>query len=441
MTQAPKATAPRNGAPRHSTTRRQFIAGTATAALAATIPGLNALAQTAPRLRAFWWGNPDRDKRTKAALDAYKAKSGTDISAEALGWGDYWTKLGTQTAGGNAPDLIQMDYRYIFEYARRDTLLALDGIAPATLNLATFADAARNSGKVDGKLYGVALGTNSKAMVYDTAMFEKVGVTALDPNWTWDDFARIAGEISKINPGKYWGSGDNSRWEQGFEHYLNQRGKLLYTLDGKAGFTRDDVAAWFDLWDKLRKSGAVAPAEIGASNTGSIDQYEISRGTAAMSFANSNQVVAFQGIAKSKLAISVFPNEKGAASGHYIKPSMLMSISSKCKMPDEAAKVINFLVNEADGVKALGIERGVPPSSVAQGLLAPDLDDLGKMQVNYVAAVTKVAVALPPPPPKGAGEIEKLMLRVADSVAFGRASVKDGAAQFFTEAESILARA
>jgi multiple sugar transport system substrate-binding protein len=63
------------------------------------------------------------------------------------------------------------------------------------------------------------------------------------------------------------------------------------------------------------------------------------------------------------------------------------------------------------------------------------------MQVNYVAAVSKVAVALPPPPPKGAGEIEKLMLRVADTVAFGKATVKDGAQQFFAEAESILARA
>lgn len=423
-------------------TRRRLVQGMAALAGTASLPGARTVhAQSGTRLRAFWWGNPDRDKRTKAALDLYKAKSGTDISAEALGWGDYWTKLGTQTAGGNAPDLIQMDYRYLFEYARRQTLLPLDSLVPKPIDLTTFADAARDCGKVDGKLYGVTLGTNSKAMVYDTGMFEKVGVKALDPAWTWDDFARIAGEISKLNPGKYWGSGDNSRWEQGFEHYLNQRGKLLYTAEGKAAFTRDDVTAWFDLWDKLRKSGAVAPAEIGATNTGAIDQYEISRGTAAMSFANSNQVVAFQGISKSKLAISVFPNLKGSPSGHYIKPAMMMSVSSKSKAPEEAAKVVNFLVNETDGVKALGIERGVPPSSIAQGLLTPDLDDLGKMQVAYVAAVTKVAVPLPPPPPKGAGEIEKLLLRVADSVAFGRTSVKDGAAQFVTEAESILARA
>jgi multiple sugar transport system substrate-binding protein len=424
--------------------RRGFVAGSLAAvgtAHPAAFGGGPAHAQSATRLRCFWWGNPDRDKRTKAVLDAYKAKSGTDISAESLGWGDYWTKLGTQTAGGNPPDLIQMDYRYLFEYARRDTLAALDKQSPKPLDLTTFSTAAQDCGKVDGKLYGVTMGLNSKAMVYDTAMFEKVGVKALDPNWTWDDFARVAGEISKLNPGKYWGSGDNSRWEQGFEHYLNQQGKVLYTPAGKAAFTRDDVAAWFDLWDKLRKSGAVAPAEIGATNTGSIDQYEISRGTAAMSFANSNQVVAFQGIAKSKLAISVFPNTKGAVSGHYIKPSMMMSVSSKSKTPEDAAKLIQFMVNDPDGVKLLGIERGVPPSSSAQALLSPDLDDLGKMQVSYVAAVTKVAVALPPPPPKGAGEIEKLLLRVADSVAFGRSSVKDGAGQFFTEAESILARA
>lgn len=424
------------------TSRRQFVSGAAAMAGAASVAGGRpAWSQSPARLRAFWWGNPDRDKRTKAALDAYKAKSGTDISAEALGWGDYWTKLGTQTAGGNAPDLIQMDYRYIFEYARRGTLLALDGLSPKPLDLTTFAPAARDCGKVDGKLYGVTMGLNSKAMVYDTAMFEKVGVKTLDPSWTWDDHARIAAEISKINPGKYWGSGDNSRWEQGFEHFLNQSGKLMYTADGKAAFTRDDVEAWFALWDKLRKSGAVAPAEIGATNTGSIDQYEISRGTAAMSFANSNQVVAFQGIHKGKLAISVFPNTKGSPSGHYIKPSMMMSVSAKTKTPEEAAKVIEFLVNDPDGVKALGIERGVPPSSKAQAQLTPDLDDLGKMQVNYVAAVTKVAVALPPPPPKGAGEIEKLLLRVADQVAFGRASIKDGATQFHTEVVSILARA
>lgn len=421
-------------------TRRNFSKGSLALGAAAMFGG-GALAQGA-RLRCFWWGNPERDRRTRAALDAYQQKAaGVQVSSESIGWGEYWTKLATQTAGGNAPDLIQMDYRYIYEYARRNTLLALESVMPKPLDLTTFSPGARDSGKVDGKLYGVTLGTNSKAMIYDTTMFEKVGVKTLDPKWTWDDMARIAAEISKLNPGKYWGTGDNSRWEQGFEHWLNQRGKFMYTEDGKANFSREEVAEWFELWDKLRKSGACAPAEVAAMNTGGIDMYEISRGQAAMSYANSNQVVAFQAINKNKLGMSVFPNLKSGPSGHYIKPAMLMSISARSKAQEEAAKVVQFMVNEEAGVKALGIERGVPGSSGAQKMIAGDLDELGKAQVDYVAEVTKVASPLPPPPPKGAGEIETLLRRVADSVAFGKQDVKAGAAQFHTEAVNVLARA
>ncbi len=418
-----------------SLTRRQIVAS-AGASMALGLGSSLSLAQTAAKLRCFWWGNPDRDKRTKALLDVYSKKSGIQIAAESAGWGDYWTKLATQTAGGNAPDLIQMDYRYLFEYARRQTLLPLDKLLP----LSDFSANDRNGGKVDGKLYGVNLGTNSKAMVYDTAMLEKVGVKTMNPNWTWSDFARITAEISKVNPGKYWGASDNSRWEQGFEQWLNQQGKSLYNADGQASFTKDDVAAWFDLWDKLRKAGSIAPADVGASNTGKVEEYEVSRGLAAMSFVNSNQIVAFQAINKNSLAISPFPREKAGTSGHYIKPSQMMSISSKSKSPEEAAKIISFMVQAPEGVKILGIERGVPCSTAARATLLPDLDALGKIQIDYVASVGKTAIPLPPPPPKGAGEIENLLRRVADSVAFGKTSIADGAAQFHAETIRVLAR-
>jgi multiple sugar transport system substrate-binding protein len=412
-------------------TRRHFVAGAA-----AAMPWFNVQAQSGTRLRCFWWGNPDRDKRTRALLEGYAKKNNLQISAESLGWGDYWTKLGTQVAGGNAPDLIQMDYRYLFEYARRDTLLALDKLLP----LPDFSANDRDGGKVDGKLYGVNLGSNSKAMVYDTAMFEKVGMKAIPADWTWDDFGRVAGEISKINPGKYWGAGDNSRWEQGLEQWLNSRGKSLYTSAGKAGFTADDVAQWFDLWDKLRKAGAVPSADVAATNNGKIEEYELTRGLAAMVMANSNQLVAFQGLNKNKLAIGVAPRVKGGSSGHYIKPSQMMSVSSKSKAPEEAAKLVNYMVTNPEGVKILGIERGVPCSAAARGLLLPEVDDLGKQQIDFISMLGKIAVPLPPPPPKGAGEIENLLKRVGDSVAFGKVSIKDGAAQFHAEAAGILDR-
>ena len=413
-------------------TRRHFIASAAIA-----MPWLHARAQSGTRLRCFWWGNPDRDKRTRNVLNTYAKSNNLQISAESLGWGEYWTKLGTQVAGGNAPDLIQMDYRYIFEYARRNTLFALDELLP----LADFSSYDRDSGKVDGKLYGVSLGSNSKALVYDTGMLQKVGLKSMPSDFTWDDFGRIAGEISKISPGKFWGSSDSSRLEQVFEQWLNSGSKLLYTADGKVGFTPDDVAAWFDLWDKFRKAGVIPPADVGATNNARVEEYEITRGLTAMSFINSNQLLAFQSLNKNKLAIAMYPRVKGGSAGHYVKPAMLMSVSAKSKAPEEAAKVINHMVTSAEGVKTLGLERGVPCSAAARALLLPEADELGKQQIEFVAMVAKGAMRLPPPPPKGAGEIENLLRRVADSVAFGRVSLKDGASQFHAECVNILARA
>jgi len=330
-----------------------------------------------------------------------------------------------------------MDYRYLFEYARRGTLLVLDKLLP----LPDFNAHDRDSGKVDGKLYAVSLGSNSKAMVYDVGVLQKVGVKTFAADLNWDDFGRIAGEISKINPGKYWGAGDGSRLEQVFEQWLISGGKSLYTVGGKAGFTPDDVTAWFDLWDKLRKADAIPPAQIGAINTGRVEEYEITRGLAATSFINSNQVVAFQALSKNKLALATYPRVKGGSSGQYVKPAMMMSVSAKSSAPEEAAKVVNYMVANPDGVKALGLERGVPCSPAARALLLPEVDELGKQQIEYVVAIGKEAVPLPPPPPKGAGEIENLLRRIADSVAFGKVSVKDGARQFHTESVSILARA
>lgn len=409
------------------------------ASAAAAAPFATVAQAQAARLRLYWWGNTDRDKRTKAAVEAYvKRANGLQIATESLPWGEYWTKLGTQTAGGNAPDLIQMDYRYIAEYARREALLPLDGVK--SIDLAGFSSAGVACGKVDGKLYGIDLGDNSKGMLYDTVMFEKVGVKPLEEQLVWDDFVKIAGEISKINPGKYWGTGDNSRWEQGYEQFLNQHGKLLYTADGKLGWGKEEIGEWLEAWDKLRKSGACAPAEVAALNSGAVDQYELPKNFAAMSYLNSNQINAMQAICKNKLGLSMYPRMKDKLSGHYVKPSQLISISARTKAAEECGKFINYIVNEPEGVKALGIERGIPAAAQARAQLSPDLDELGKTQIVYLEYVGKHGVPLPPPAPKGAGEIEQLLRKIGDSVAFGKSSVADAAKQFAAEAQSIIDR-
>ena len=82
-------------------TRRTFLgAASSVAALAAM--GRPAFAQGA-QVRHFWWGNPERDRRTFEVIDIFNGKyPDINVTGETLGFADYFTKLTTQIAGGNS---------------------------------------------------------------------------------------------------------------------------------------------------------------------------------------------------------------------------------------------------------------------------------------------------------------------------------------------------
>lgn len=419
------------------TRRRTLTTGIATATLASPI----VRAQAPQRLRMTWWGGADRARRTNEAIAAYTRRNpALRIDTDSVGWNDYWTRLATQVAGGNAPDLIQMDYRYIFEYARRNALRPLDGFMPEPLAIGDFGAANLDSGKVDGKLYGVAMGLNSTAMFYDRTAIEALGFAAPDHTTSWTQFAELAIAITKkANRRGFWGVQDAGYVEPAFEVWLRQRGKRLYDDAGKLGFARDDAAEWFDFWDKLRKSGGSVIGEVQALDKGTPETSVMTTGRAAMVFSHSNLLVAWQGVNKNKLGMTPFP--RGDKPGQYYKPSMQMSIAATAANPQEAAKVINFLATDPEAGNILQVERGVPPSARMRGAILGQLDDMAKAQVEFISLIADKVSPIPPPPPKGAGENEQLIRRVYEKISLGQSTVPAAASEFHTEAARVLERA
>jgi multiple sugar transport system substrate-binding protein len=420
--------------------RRALLTSAAAAGLSALTP---IAAQADTRLRMFWWGAKDRAERTEKANRLFEQKHpGTTIVGETLGWSDYWPRVATQVAGRNAADVLQMDYRYIFEYARRGALLPLDEFVQKQLNLGDFSAGAVDSGKVDGKIYGVSLGLNSVAFVYDRQFIETLGLK--EPSWdmTWAQIGDLAAEITKAaKRAGFSGIQDGARSEPALEVWLRQRGKPLYTDDGKAGFDEHDIADWFALWDDLRKRGGAAAPDVQALDTGEIDTSLLTQGRAAMVFANSNQLVGFQAAVKSKLAMTMYPSGgAGSKPGQYLKPAMLWSVAASSKQPKAAVEVVDFYMNDKDADLVLGVERGVPASAVMRQAVEPTLDELGKAQTQYVSFIGDKVGAIPPPPPSGAGEVQVLLRRVNEQVGFGKLSAAEGAKQFVAEAKAILAR-
>jgi multiple sugar transport system substrate-binding protein len=423
--------------------RRSVIGAGLGGAALGVLGGHPGLAQSDVRLRMFWWGSRERAERTDKVNKLYQQNNaGLTISGESLGWNDYWPRLATQTAGRNAADVLQMDYRYIFEYARRGALLPLDDYLSKALNLTDFNKATIDSGKVDGKIYGVSLGLNSTSLIYDKDIIQSLGLQA--PNWrmTWKEIGDLAAEITKAaKRDRYTGIQDGGREEPALEVWLGQRGKSLYNADGKLGFDDKDLGEWFAFWDDLRKRGGCAAADTQALDRGEIDANLLTLGKAAIGFAHSNQLVGFQALNKSKLGLSTFPDGgPGAKPGQYLKPSMLWSVSAQSKQKEAAVKLLNFFVADTEAGKLLGVERGVPPSDAVRKAVTPTLDELSQAMADYITLISDKVGPLPPPPPNGAGEVATLLRRVNEQVGFGRLSPAEGAKQFITESNAVLAR-
>ncbi|MHB2170163.1 ABC transporter substrate-binding protein [Alsobacter sp. R-9] len=424
-------------------TRRGLLAtGTGAAALALA-GGRQSWAQAQKRVRMYWWGSKERADRTIKANQAYTAaNASTAIDGETLGWGDYWPRMATQAAGRNLPDVIQMDYRYIFEYARRGALLPLDDQLGKLLQINDFGKDNIDCGRVDGKLYGINLGMNSSTVLYSKDAYAAAGLQPPTDKTTWKEFAALSAELTKAaKKDGFFGSADGGGVEPAFEGWLRMRGKDLYTPDEKLGFNADDATEWFAMWDEMRKAKACVPADVQALDKLSPESSMLTLGKAAVAFAHSNQLVAYQALTKEKLGMTMYPNVgPGSKLGHYMKPSMFWSVASTTKNPEDAAKIVNFYVTATDGAKAIGVERGVPASAATRKAISPDLDELGKAMVDYISFISDKVGALPPPPPKGAGEIQFVLKRINEEVGFGKTKVADAGKAMVTESASILAR-
>jgi len=422
--------------------RRSLLAGAAGLASLGLLGARAARAQDA-RIRLMWWGNTNRNERTAKVIELFTAANpGVGLEGESAGWDDYWTRLATQTAGGNAPDVMQMDYRYIFEYARRGVLLPLDdAMAAGTLDLSGFSEDAIAGGKVDGKTYGISLGANSGTMMVNKAAFEDAGVALPERGMTWDDYAARAAELTeKAGKRGFYGSSDGGGVEPTFECWLRQRGKALYDAEGKLGFDAGDATEWFAMWQGMRDSGACVPADLQALDQLTIETSMVTLGHAAVAFNHTNQIVGFQAVNQSPLVMVPYPTA-GADSkpGQYRKPSMFFSAYANTGVPVEAAKFVSYFINDPAATEVLGVERGVPESAAVREALSNTLDELGKAQIEFIENLGDLAGPLPPPPPAGAGEIQFALKRINEEVGFGTPP-EAGAETLVSEATAILAR-
>jgi multiple sugar transport system substrate-binding protein len=433
--------------------RRQFLIGAGGLAAAATTMGLGACAPGSRgggaqqgaggeggtvNLALAWWGNPTRHKNTEALIAAYMAANpNVKLSGQPTDGAAYWDKLATQTAGGQAPDIIQMDMNFIAEYGTRGALLDLKDV-----DVSKFVEGTVESGRINDKLVGINAGINSALIFANPKVLEKAKMDMPDDmTWTWDQMIEFGAEAAS-KAGVPFGVAALINADAMFGTLVRQHGKELFTPDG-LGFGVAEAQAWYEFMLKGVKAKAFGtPEQISEEIPKSLDQSAIVVERAALQFYNSNQLEAVSNAAGGDYLMEMLrgPSLAGKATERktWYKASMLWSASAKSQNPDAAVAWINWYANSPEAGNIERAERGIPPNAELLAAVTSNLSPAQKAVAKYINDIKPEVANTPIAPPPGGGTIADVMSRHGIDVLFERVSPAEGAQKFVDELKGNL---
>lgn len=386
-------------------------------------------------LRFAWWGSDTRHEITNKVLDLFEEQNpGITVARDFGGFDGYRDKLLTQFAGGNPPDVFQLYDEVLREFVDRGQLLDLQTVIPDPLSLDGWPDNFVESGTVDGTLGALQFGLTTQAIVWNEDLMKQYGVEVPGEGWTWDDYAKTAAAVTAASGGSVFGTTDLSGGYQAFEVWAKQKGEDYLDGDGLA-FTAKTLESYWDYWTEMRASGAATPADVTAETPTPYDIFIA--GKSASAFIMANQFGGVTSSVATPVGMTRMPGE-AKTPGQYLRTSMSIAAAANSKHPEEAAKLINFLLNNKEALAILGTERGVPANANVIEAATASLDATGKASVEMIESVRANGATPVVPAPPGAGNVNLLFAEIAQQVAFGQVTVKDGVADFMKRAPEEL---
>ncbi|MFA6844681.1 MAG: extracellular solute-binding protein [Sphaerochaetaceae bacterium] len=397
---------------------------------------------TPSEMRLAWWGNPTRDERTIKVADLYMgAHPKVKIETETTGWAGYWDKMNTQAAAASLPDLMQHDYAYMLQWVQRKQLLPLDEyVQSGVLDLSNVDASYLQPGKVDGKLYGVNLGSNAVCLTYDPAVLAKAGIPEPDSTtWTWEDFEKMALTIYQKTGVKTMPFFTTDP-KVGFDNMIRQTGASTYAKNGGGlGFTDTTVLKeYYAIQLRLLASGALIDPETAFINVTQAES-EFAKGHSWVEWIWSNQYVATQAGANRPLKLALLPQIKNPKQkGTFIKASMFFAIPASAKNPKDAAAFISYFTNDLAANEVLMGERGVPVATKVRTQLSKEVNEVNQQIFQLIDLAGKNSSPIDPPDPSKGGEFLKMFRDETMEILMKKVSIDEGVKSIMEQGNAIL---
>jgi multiple sugar transport system substrate-binding protein len=301
-----------------------------------------------------FWGSPE-ERATHEKVAAAFQEQHPDIQIEIWNqpWNDYFTKLQTLFASGDAASVPDVFFLWPTpSYAKDGVLENLDSyIAEANYDLNDYWPGLLESASYQGSVYGFPRDMSAEVLYYNKDIFDEAGVAYPTDEWTWDDLLAASEKLAKIES-----SGRVSRYALGIEGgkyqlWVGQNGGAIlddFTNPSKCLLAEPEAVEAIKFYTSLLdKSYALRDANL--SQVGG-DAAVFQSGQAAMIIQNASRISAFNAAGLNYDVAPVPIPANGQRSASAGGAAWVMSSSSDTK--DAAWTFLSWL-QSTDGGQAI----------------------------------------------------------------------------------------
>jgi len=262
-----------------------------------------------------FWGSPEEKASHEQVAQAYM-KEHPNVTFEYMfaPWDDYFTKLKTVWAGGDATAIPDVLFLWPTpSYAAKGVLENLQPyIEKSGYNLDDYWPYLLDSARYNGAVYGLPRDIEAHALYYNKKLFDEASVAYPTDAWTWDDLMAAAEKLTKKDA-----NGRVSQYALGMEGgkwpiWVGQAGGMvLDDLSNPSKCTLDTPEAMKGLqffYDLMDKGYAIRSATL--SQQGG-DAGVFDTGQVAMIIQNSSRVSGFNANANLDYDVAAVPIPAG----------------------------------------------------------------------------------------------------------------------------------
>ena len=280
-----------------------------------------------------------------AVSDWNKANPNTPVKLIPGDWGNLGDQLTTQFAAGTAPDVIHFASVDILNFAARGYLHDLSSSFRAIKK--NVSDGGWQASSYKGKLYGVPVIDQPYVVFVNLDLFKKAGIAVPTTSLNWDELAALAkrlttsttyglatGLVRPATVSTIVGSNFGAKF---FVGYTSGRAKIQISSAELEFPTRMHKMVYEDK--------SIDPLMLTVSAGGSLTNFIA--GKSAMLFMGSYAAADLDIAARDKgFNWSVMPILKGSAGSLQAAGPQTFSISAQSKVKKDAARFINFMMQD-----------------------------------------------------------------------------------------------